>query len=317
MQRARAELSGVSATTVENETLAPAWEASLLAFERDLRTRNSSEHTCRAYLADVRELARWATAREVAPDEVNYRLLRGYAAGLAQRELARATVSRKLMAARSFFDHERRRGAITQNPAELLPNPRSDSRLPRVLSATEIRALLERVPASAPLDSRDRAMLEIAYSCGLRCSELVGLDIRSVDFETETVRVMGKGGKERIVPLGEPAQKAVADYLARARPALRSDPAEQALLLSKSGRRLSSSDVTRRLGRWVREAALAGRVSPHALRHSFATHMLEGGADLRSIQELLGHSSISTTQIYTRVDAGRLRRAHGDAHPRA
>lgn len=300
----------------EHELL-PAWEAGLISFASELRTRHSSKHTTRGYLADVGELARWGSERDLEPERVGYRELRGYAAGLAERDLNRASVSRKLAAARSFFDHLRRRGEVTHNPAELLPNPRGSSRLPRVLSVAEVRTLLDRMPAGTPLESRDRAMLEIAYSCGLRCSEVVGLDLESVDFESETVRVHGKGGKERLVPIGEPAQRALTAYLQRGRGALRSDPDERALLLSKGGRRLSPSDVTRRLGRRVREAAIAGRVSPHALRHSFATHMLEGGADLRSIQELLGHASVSTTQVYTRVEPGRLRRAYGDAHPRA
>lgn len=288
-----------------------------MGYSQELRARQASPHTQRAYEADLGELAAWAADRDLDPADISYRLLRGYAARLGERELDRATVSRKLAAARGFFDHLRRRGQIPQNPAELLPNPRGDSRLPRVLSASEMRTLLERVPANAPLEARDRAMLELAYSCGLRCSEIVGLDLDAIDFDSEQVRVRGKGGKERMVPLGEPAGQALARYVERFRPALSADPREGALLLSKSGRRLSPSDVTRRLARWVREAAIAGRVSPHALRHSFATHLLEGGADLRSIQELLGHSSVSTTQIYTRVEPSRLRRAYGDAHPRA
>lgn len=283
----------------------------------ELETRQSSPHTRRAYRSDLRELAAWAAGRDLDPPDVSYRLLRGFAAGLAARELDRATISRKLAAARGFFDHLRRQGTIASNPAELLPNPRGASRLPRVLSPAEMRGLLDRIPARTPLESRDKTMLEIAYSCGLRCSELVGLELGAADFDAETLRVRGKGKKERIVPLGEPAQKALTAYLEKARPALAGDDREQALLLSKSGRRLSSSDVTRRLNRWVKEAAVAGRVSPHALRHSFATHMLEGGADLRSIQELLGHASVSTTQIYTRVEPSRLRRAYGGAHPRA
>jgi tyrosine recombinase XerC len=301
----------------EADPLPPAWAGALLGYSQELRARQASPHTRRAYHADLEELASWAAGRDLGPEDISYRLLRGYAAGLSERELDRSTVSRKLAAARGFFDHLRRRSQIAQNPAELLPNPRSESRLPRVLSADEMRTLLERVPAGAPLEARDRAMLELAYSCGLRCSEIVGLDLDAVDFESEQVRVRGKGGKERLVPLGEPAHQAIARYVERFRPTLSADPRERALLLSKSGRRLSPSDVTRRLARWVREAAIAGRVSPHALRHSFATHLLEGGADLRSIQELLGHSSLSTTQIYTRVEPSRLRRAYGDAHPRA
>jgi integrase/recombinase XerC/integrase/recombinase XerD len=180
-----------------------------------------------------------------------------------------------------------------------------------------VRTLLERIPARTPLELRDRAMLELAYSCGLRCEEIVNLNADSLDFESEQLRVLGKGGKERLLPVGEPAQKALRRYTERARRALSVDPAETALFLSKNGRRLSNSDVTRRLELWVREAALAGGISPHSLRHSFATHLLEGGADLRTIQELLGHSSISTTQVYTRVDAARLRDAYAATHPRA
>ncbi|HSK49952.1 MAG TPA: tyrosine-type recombinase/integrase, partial [Solirubrobacterales bacterium] len=186
-----------------------------------------------------------------------------------------------------------------------------------VLSTEQMRTLLERIPAGTPLELRDRAMLELAYSCGLRCEEIVNLDRGSIDFESEQLRVLGKGMKERLLPVGEPAQLALQRYLDRGRGALAVERREEALFLSKSGRRLSPSDVTRRLGLWVREAAIATGVSPHALRHSFATHLLEGGADLRTIQELLGHSSISTTQVYTRVDAARLRDTYAASHPRA
>ena len=298
--------------------ITPAWAAAIEAYEDELRTRRASPHTLRAYRFDLRELAAWAAGAGIEdPAAVNYRRLRGFAAAIGSRGLERSTVARKLTAARGLFDHMARTGRAAQNPAELLPNPRSESRLPRVLDRDEVRSLLERIPASTPLEARDRAMLELAYSSGLRCAELVALDLGAIDFDSETVRVLGKGGKERIVPLGEPAQRAVTAYIERARPALVAGAEERALLVSKSGRRLSPSDVTRRLSRWVREAALAGRVSPHALRHSFATHMLEGGADLRSIQELLGHASISTTQVYTRVEPSRLRDAYAGAHPRA
>lgn len=299
------------------EGLAAAWESALVGFDEEMRSRQLSAHTRRAYMGDVTALAQWADGRGLEPAAVSYRMLRGFAAELGSRDLNRSSVARKMAAVRALFDYLRRRGDVTQNPAELLPNPRGESRLPHVLSPEEMRTLIERVPMSTPLEARDRAMLEIAYSCGLRCSELVALDTDSVDFEGETLRVKGKGGKERVVPLGEPAQRALSRYLERFRPALVADRDEAALLLSKSGRRLSPSDVTRRLARWVREASIAGRVSPHALRHSFATHMLEGGADLRAIQELLGHASVSTTQVYTRVEPARLRRAYGSAHPRA
>ncbi len=298
--------------------ISAAWQSALIGYRRELSARRRSPNTLRAYSSDLEELAEWAAENGIAdPRDLSYKRLRGYAAALAGRGLERSSVGRKLAAARGLFDFLTRTGAAEQNPAELLPNPKSASRLPRVLDRDQARVLLERIPAATPLDARDKAMLEQAYSCGLRCSELVALDVDSIDFENETVRVRGKGDKERIVPLGEPAQRAASRYIERFRPVLADDPAERALLISKSGRRLSPSDVTRRLGRWVDEAAIAGRVSPHALRHSFATHMLEGGADLRSIQELLGHASISTTQIYTRVEPGRLRDAYVGAHPRA
>jgi integrase/recombinase XerC/integrase/recombinase XerD len=195
--------------------------------------------------------------------------------------------------------------------------PKKESRLPRVLAPDDIARLLDRIPASGPLEVRDRAMLEVTYACGLRAEEIINLDDDSVDFDSEVLRVTGKGSKTRIVPMGEPAQRALDRYLRQARPALANDRAEPALFLSRRGRRLSPSDVRRRLDRWVREAAVAGHVSPHTLRHSFATHLLEGGADLRSIQELLGHSSVSTTQVYTRVEPGRLSREYARSHPRA
>jgi site-specific recombinase XerD len=188
---------------------------------------------------------------------------------------------------------------------------------PRTVRAEDVAALLNKIPATTPLELRDRALFELAYGCGLRAEELVDLDLQSIDFDAETVRVEGKGGKTRFVPAGEPALRSVTRYLERGRPALASADDHPALLLSKSGRRLSTSDVRRRLKVWARHATQQGAVHPHALRHSFATHLLEGGADLRAIQELLGHSSISTTQVYTRVESARLRAAYARSHPRA
>ena len=242
--------------------------------------------------------------------------MRLYAARLSESGTAPSTTARKLASLRGLYDFLVRTDRVAQNPANLVASPKRGSKLPRVLSSEQVVALLERIPARTPLEQRDRALLELAYSCGLRCEEIVNLDTDSVDFESEQLRVTGKGGKQRLLPIGEPAQRALERYLAAGRPKIESQP-EPALFISVRGRRLSPSDVTRRLDRWVKEAAIAGGVSPHSLRHSFATHLLEGGADLRTIQELLGHSSISTTQIYTRVDPGRLRRQYAGAHPRA
>ena len=194
-----------------------------------------------------------------------------------------------------------------------------------MLKPGEVAALLDSIPGATPLELRDRALFELAYACGLRAEELVSLDREALDFDAETVRVEGKGGKTRLVPVGEHARQALERYLARGRPLLSAEAGatgpDPALFLSKSGRRLSTSDVRRRLIGWARRAvarspALA-EAHPHALRHSFATHLLDGGADLRAIQEMLGHSTISTTQVYTRVESARLRSMYSRAHPRA
>jgi site-specific recombinase XerD len=293
------------------------WDEVLAGYDRDLLARSMAERTRRAYGVDLGQFVDWAKGKGLEPGKVRHRDVRRYGAGLSSGGAAPATVARKLAAIRGLFDFLVRTERVGQNPADLVSSPKREQKLPRVLSGEQARSLLERIPARTPLELRDRAMLELAYSCGLRCEEIVNLDHESFDFETEQLRVLGKGSKERLLPVGEPAQRALRRYLEQGRHALATDPRQAALFLSKSGRRLSNSDVTRRLGLWVREAALAAGVSPHALRHSFATHLLEGGADLRTIQELLGHASISTTQVYTRVDAARLREAYAATHPRA
>lgn len=293
------------------------WDEALSAFDRDMRARSLAERTRRAYGVDLAQFTGWARECGLEPGKVRHRDVRRYGAGLSSEGASAATVARKLAAVRGLFDFLVRTERLGQNPADLVSSPKKEQTLPRVLSGEQMRTLLERIPANTPLELRDRAMLELAYSCGLRCEEIVNLNRDSFDFESEQLRVLGKGSKERLLPVGEPAQRALRRYLERARHGLAVEPRETALFLSKSGRRLSNSDVSRRLALWVREAAMAAGVSPHALRHSFATHLLEGGADLRVIQELLGHASISTTQVYTRVDAARLREAYAATHPRA
>jgi site-specific recombinase XerD len=226
-------------------------------------------------------------------------------------------MARKLASIRSLFRSLLEHGEVSSNPADLLPAPKLPQTLPRTLKPADVAALLERIPASTPLEQRDRALFELAYSSGLRAEELVDLDVSSIDFDAEQVRVEGKGAKTRFVPTGEHALRSIATYLERARPALAGADPESALFLSKSGRRLSTSDIRRRLRVWARHASAQTGVHPHALRHSFATHLLEGGADLRAIQEMLGHASISTTQVYTRVESARLRAAYAKSHPRA
>ncbi len=292
------------------------WQAALGRFEADLRRRGVAEPTRRAYLSDLRGLADWACDKGARPEELGARALRRHVAVLAAAGLAPSTVARRLASFRSFFGMLRSEGAISQNPAELLSAPRRQRRLPDVLRSDEVATLLDRIPAKSPLELRDRAIFELAYSSGLRAAEMVDLNLESVDFDSEQVRVEGKGGKTRIVPIGEPAVKALDAWMGKARPSL-ADNDQVALFVSRTGRRLSTSDLRRRLSVWSAKAGLPPGVHPHSLRHSFATHLLDGGADLRAIQELLGHASVSTTQIYTKVESERLRAAYGKAHPRA
>jgi integrase/recombinase XerC/integrase/recombinase XerD len=302
----------------------PAWRDALARFDRQLAARGMAEKTRRAYGRDVGEFARWAAEAGKLPANVDYRLLRRYAARLAGgagegagRVLSPPTIARKFASIRTFFRQMVERGELDQNPADLVTHARRRAPLPKALRTDELDQLLDRMPARTPLESRDRAMLELTYSCGLRCEEVVNVDVGDLDFDAEELRVLGKGSKTRVGPVGEPAQRAIERYLSTGRPALLQQPAEPALFLSRRGRRLSPSDVRRRLRTWLRHAGLSGDASPHALRHSFATHLLEGGADLRAIQELLGHASVSTTQIYTRVESARLRRQYSRSHPRA
>src|SRR3954453_19126864 len=293
------------------------WRIALRLFDADLRRRGSADRTRRAYGPDAAELAAWATANGLGPADVTYQALRRWAARLSQKGAAPRTMARKLASTRSLFRSLVEHGQIDANPADLLPAPRLPEPLPPTAKPDDGPALLDRIPAAPPLEQRDRALFELAYSSGLRAEELVDLDTPSIDFDQEQVRVEGKGAKTRFVPVGEHALKSIATYLERARPALQSAEPDPALFLSKSGKRLSTSDVRRRLRVWARHASAHTGVHPHALRHSFATHLLDGGADLRAIQAMLGHASISTTQVYTRVESARLRAAYAKSHPRA
>ena len=272
------------------------------AIDRFLEHGGLSPATRRSYGSDLRSLAAWLERVGLDLDDVDTRVLAEYVGELGRgpRRLAPASIARRLAAIRACL-------RFTFGPARV-PDaalaPRTPKRLPEAPKETEIAALLELVEGDAPLALRNRALLELLYSCGLRTAEAVGLDLGDVDFERETVHVHGKGGKDRVVPLGEEAAHQVARYLRDGRPKL-ARGAVDALFVSARGRRLDTSTL-RRLVR-----------NPHRLRHSFATHLLEGGADLRTIQELLGHSSLSTTQIYSHVDARRLRRVYDRSHPRS
>lgn len=228
-----------------------------------------------------------------------------------------ASMARMLSSVRSFHRFELREGATDRDPTVGVAAPRPARSLPRPLAVDEVTRLLETPPADEPVGLRDRAILEMLYGAGLRISELTGLDVDDLELEDGSVRVLGKGGKERDVPVGRYAREAVAAYLTRARPGFATARSRAALFLNQRGGRLTRQGVSQLLARHVRAAGIRRRVTPHTLRHSFATHLLEGGADVRVVQELLGHASVATTQIYTLVTKEHLREAYYSAHPRA
>jgi integrase/recombinase XerC/integrase/recombinase XerD len=294
-----------------------AWGGALRLLQADLSRRGSAAKTARAYASDLQQFAAWAHGQALTPGQVTPRVLRRYMAGLSQAGAAPATGARKLAALRALFASQREHGYLAENPAELVSAPKAHAPLPRVLKQREASRLLDGIPADGPLALRDRAIFELTYACGLRAAEIVSLHVGDLDYDSEQLRVEGKGSKTRILPVGELALDALRVYLQRARPALESHRGQSLMFLSKTGQTLHTSDVRRRLCIWSRRVGLDGNLSTHTLRHSYATHMLDGGADLRTIQELLGHSSISTTQLYTRVESAKLRSAYARAHPRA
>lgn len=307
----------------DTDELPGAWSAALAVLDDEQRRKGAAERTRTAYAGDVLRFARWCVADgRDGPGEVDVRTVRRYTQTLTERGAAASSVTRALAALRALFRALVRAGVVAGNPAELAPGPKRRQTLPRIVKPNDASRLLDEIPADDDaLAIRDRAMLEIAYGCGLRAAELVRIDVQDVHLEERALRATGKGEKTRTVPLGDPAADAIRRYLYRGRPALAAPGAEgreePALLLSRRGRRLSTSDVRRRMDLWVRAAGLPSDLHPHALRHSFATHLLDGGADLRSIQELLGHARLSTTQVYTRVESSRLKTAYRRSHPRA
>jgi len=278
-----------------------------------------SEATAKVYRRDLVAFTDWADdAGVVGPAHTDRRVLRRYLAELDRRGYARRTVARKASVLRRYFGWARRTGLIGADPTVTLSAPKGQARLPRVLRDDELSAMLDHTPIRVADDDearrlRDRAVLELLYGSGLRVSELCGIDIDDLALDQGHVRVLGKGNKERIVPLSAPAVEALKAWLQEGRPALATaaSPAG-ALFVNLKGRRLTPRDARRLLDRWS-----SAPTHPHALRHTFATHLLDGGADLRAVQELLGHADLSTTQIYTHVSRERLQRVHQDTHPRA
>jgi integrase/recombinase XerC len=297
--------------------------SAIAQFLRYLATeRNASVLTSKAYREDLFGLVEWLEASggdTPRPDALSPQDLRTFQAALQEAGYARATISRKLASLRSFYRFAMRQGLASENPAKPLRNPRRQRKLPHVLSNQEVGQLLLAPPANSTAGMRDRAILETMYSAGLRVSELVALRDGDLDFEGRLVKVRGKGRKERISPLGSYAIKAINRY---ARDRIR-EPKTEALrreapvFVNRFGRILTTRSVGRMLEKYIAVTGLDTRTSPHTLRHSFATHLLDRGADIRSVQELLGHKSLATTQIYTHVSAANLRQVYEKAHPRS
>jgi integrase/recombinase XerC len=290
-----------------------------LALERGL-----SPHTAAAYRGDVASLAAFLERSGADFGSATLPQLRRWLAQQRTLGYAASTVARRAAAVRTFYAWAHRRGHVPADPAALLVHPASANRLPNVLKAAEAAVLAEAPDPESPIGLRDRAILELLYGSGLRVSELCGLDVNDVDLAARRAHVMGKGAKARVVPVGDFAAEALATYLARGRPALEADPAgspapeaADALFVNRRRRRMGPRDVRAMLERYVRSSLGSRQASPHTLRHSFATHLLDGGADIRVVQDLLGHASLATTQRYTHVSRSRLFEAYRRSHPRA
>lgn len=300
-----------------------AWDEVLDVYAHHLRhERGLSEHSVRAYVTDLQALAEHARLLHVDdPAGLTLRTLRSHLANQQTRGRARTTLARRATSARVFTAWLVRTGRAAQDAGALLASPRPHRPLPPTLRRDEVEAMLERVteglPDEGPVGLRDLAILELLYATGIRVAELAGLDLDDVDRERQVVRVLGKGSKERVVPFGGPAADAVDEWVRRGRPALAVPASGRALFLGARGGRINVRAVRRVVHERLRLVEDAPDLGPHGLRHSAATHLLEGGADLRSVQEMLGHSSMATTQIYTHVSTDRLRQAYRQAHPRA
>ncbi len=280
--------------------------------------RNASPYTVRNYTTDLLGFFQFLRDKEIySLKEVDRHTLRDYLSHLMEEGFVKASIARKLSAIRSFYRYLQREEIISTSPAATTSSPKLDKRLPSFLSIEEINRLLEAPDLSTPQGLRDRALLELLYASGLRVSELVSLNLEQVNLETNEIRVWGKGSKERVVLIGEPAAGALIAYLSQGRPELLAEKRSNALLLSRYGKRLIARRVQRILEKYANIINIGKRVYPHILRHTFATHLLDGGADLRVVQELLGHASLSSTQIYTHVSKSQAKKVYLSAHPMA
>jgi integrase/recombinase XerC len=287
-------------------------------FLRYLRAeRNVSAHTLDAYASDLAQFGEFLAADELEWQQTDRYLLRRYVVHLQASGAARASIARKLACLRSFFRYAQREAEVVRNPAQHVLTPRRGERLPNALSIHEMASLLAAPDVTTAVGLRDRAILEVLYAAGLRVSELVALDFNGIDWGRAEARIWGKGNKERIVVLGELAILALKIYIEHARPELAGQKSSGALFIHRRGGRLSDRSVRMLVSDYAQRAGITRAVSPHTLRHTFATHLLDGGADLRVVQELLGHADLATTQIYTHISQQQARRIYLAAHPRA
>jgi len=293
-------------------------EVYLIEFQGYLQIeKNASQHTIKNYLRDINDFSSFIKKERIELVTISYLDVRHYLSILNQRDYSRKTISRKLSSLRTFFRFLMRENYLTSNPFQMVSTPKQEKKLPSFMYPTEVNELIETIDPSTPLKIRDRAIIEVLYASGMRVSELVSLNINSLDLMTGTALVFGKGSKERYVPLGKFAIDAVQFYLEHARMKLNPKEKEKALFLNRYGDRISDRSVRRLIDKYVKNLSFSKKVSPHTLRHTFATHLLNAGADLRTVQELLGHVNISTTQIYTHVTKERLQQIYKNSHPRA
>lgn len=281
--------------------------------------KNAALNTVRNYRTDLLDFFNFLKDEKIGTlNEVDKQVIRRYLSNLIKRAFVKASIARKLSALRSFYRYLKREGIIAVSPVANTTSPKLDKRLPAFLSQDEINRLLKTPDFSTPQGQRDRALLELLYASGLRVSEIASLDVGQVDLETNEIRVWGKGAKERVVLMGKPAAEALTAYLKKGRPELLGDKkTSKALFINRSGGRLTERSVQLLLKEYAARAGIKKRVHPHMLRHTFATHLLDGGADLRVVQELLGHASLSSTQIYTHVTKSQARKVYLSAHPMA
>lgn len=279
--------------------------------------KNASKHTIASYRRDLYQLAEYLGKRKITLKDIDNVVLRGFLATLYEKQNKKSTVARKLAAIRSFFQFCLRKKILDDNPAKVVSTPKQEKHMPSFMSEDEMSMFLDLPQSKKPLDLRDKAILELLYATGIRVSELVGIDLEDVNFQEKLIRVKGKGKKERLVPFGKKAEESMRVYFQSRYIIHDGEIDQEALFLNYKGQRITSRSIERVVDKYIQRSALHRKISPHSLRHSFASHLLSRGADLRVIQELLGHESLATTQKYTHLDLKKLLEVYKKSHPRS